>query len=233
MSSSRPRSRAYTVSTTNGQCCTIAGGSRSCSGVDTNSCIGGGILLTASFCCFSVWPMKLLGAGSSVRATTAKCPRAGSGSRLTISTDAASKVTSMTSPANTANSRCPVRVSHDCRPTASVSTDSCGTSAGKASSSADSGSRDRPRTMAVAASDTTRATTARASRNIGSPAAFRREPSGERCGRSARRTARGETGWLCGQATCANTSDTFTLRAFQLGSAAPTSPTNTPSDGPR
>ena len=75
------------------------------------------------------------GAGMKDRATTANDPFSASGSRVTASTETARRVNSTTSPATSANTRVSVRRSHDrLSDTASVSTDSCGTRAGNASS---------------------------------------------------------------------------------------------------
>ena len=90
------------------------------------------------------------------RATTANDPFSGSGNRVTSSTDAASRVNNTTSPATTANARVSVRRVQDrLSETVSRRTDSCGTRAGNASKSADSGNSDTPRTTAVPSSRNT------------------------------------------------------------------------------
>ena len=115
---------------TNGQCCTIAGGSFSCRGVLSHCCTSGGVLAIASLASRSVRPMKLPTDGSSVRATTAKCPVGASGSRVTSSTANARRQTSTTPAVNTANSRDSAARTTPRRPASSLSTDSCGTNAG-------------------------------------------------------------------------------------------------------
>ena len=125
-----------------------------------NSRTGSGNLASFSSRCLSVLPKNVAGANSSAFEILLNCPRSDSTavpvfsrSSVTASTLTPSSVMSTTKPVSSANSRRNAWRKSPSRPVLSLNTDSVGSTAGKSSSSAESGSSDSPRTIAVTTSD--------------------------------------------------------------------------------